>query len=461
MNPTELLNKKFGLLKLTMSTFIIQLMQILVNNFDQLMVSRYSQPALAAVGNANQVSWVLMLLFTVLSMSSVILITQYKGAGNKQREKEIYAISLAVNIVLGLVIGVVLTVFGRQIFTLMNVTDPEILRQAYSYLAITGGGSVFISIIMIYSSFLRSNAMVKEAMIVTISVNLFNILGNWVLIYGVGPFPELGASGAALSTLISRILGCIFISIVFARKVGRIEWKLLKPFPKDQLIKLVKIGVPAAGESFSYDASQLVITSFVNTMGLVAINTKICVQLIVSFSYIFANSIGEATQVMEGYLLGQQKHEEAYRRVRKSAIIGFIVTIILTVFIYLCSDQLLGLYISNDPEIAELRSDILALGKKIMMVELLLEAGRAINLVIVKALQTAGDIKYPVILCVISAWLIAVGFSWVLGLHLAWGLVGVWVAMAADECGRSILLSIRWKRGRWRKIDIIADDRLD
>lgn len=455
MKPEQLLNSKFGMIKLTFSIFAVSFMVILVNNIDQLMLSHFSQTAVAAVGNANQVSWVLMLFFGILCMAAAILITQYKGAESVRQEQEVYAISLTVNTILSVAVGLVCVFGGHFILRCMNVTDPEIERYAYQYLSVTGGASFFTAAILTYGSFMRANALMRETMIVAAGINGLNVIGNWLLIYGVWIFPRLGVLGVSISTVFSRMIGFIVIAIVFRRRIGRIRFGLLRPFPFGQLRKLLSLGVPAAGESVSYDLSQLVIMGFVNTLGLVAVNTKIYVSLLAQAAYIFTNSLGEATQVAEGYLLGAKRHDEAYKRVMKTLRIGILCSLALTGLLFIFSDQVLSIFISGSDAEA-IRGDILSLGKKIFAVELCLEFGRAFNLVMVKALQTAGDTKYPAILCVITSWLLAVGAGYILSIPLGIGLIGIWIGMTLDECIRGLILLARWKRGKWRKLDLVS-----
>lgn len=458
MQVDEVLSKKGAIFKLTLSTFVISFLSILVNNVDQLMISRYSQTAVAAVGNANQVSWILLLLLTVVSNASVILISQYKGAKNKKLEEETYAVSLAFNIALSLIIGAALIFFGRGMFRLMNITDPQMLETAYLYMAITGGSTLFTSLLILYQAFFKSNAMIKESLIVSISVNLFNILGNWLLIYGIGPFPELGVTGAAISTVVSRVIGAVVLILVFNKRVGKIKLSLLKPFPMARLKKLLSIGIPSAGESFSYDTAQLVIMSFINTMGLVAINTKIYVALIVSFAYIFTASLGEINQVVVGYMLGAKLHDRANKQVAKSLVVGVICSVVLTVGLYFFSDFIVGVFMSKtDPAVIALRADILALAKTILLIEVFLEGGRAINLIMVRSLQGAGDVKFPVLMCIISSWCFSVGCGYLFGVVLGYGLAGIWVGIALDEILRGIVLIFRWRSGHWRKLDIVTE----
>lgn len=454
-NAAELAGKKGALFKLTVATFASLLMNILVQNVDQLMISRYSQAGVAAVGNAGQLWWILTLFFVVMSSALVILVTQYKGAGDTEREHTVYVLSIAFNSVLGVILGAVCLLFGRQIFALMNVTDPEIAEYAYQYIAITGGAVILNALVLTYDAIFRANAMMRELMVINIGMNLVNIVGNWMLIYGVGPFPELGVRGVAIATVVSRLLCVVTMAVYGRRKLGGLRWGLLRKFPFGILKKLLAIGIPTAGENFSYDLSQLVIMSFVNTMGLVAVNTRIYLTSVTMFAYMLTEALAEATQVFEGYMLGAKRHDDAQKLITRTVRIGIVCSLVMTVVLYFFSDSVLSVFIGADVDPA-LRAGILTLGKKVMTVEILLELGRAVNLVVVRSLQTAGDIRFPVVIGIISQWSLAVGCGWLLSVPVGLGLVGIWLGMALDECIRGAVLSARWKKGGWRKIDLVS-----
>lgn len=461
MQAKDILNKRGYMLRLTTPIFFVYLLNMAVNLIDQIMVGNYSQTAVSAVGNANQISWVMTMFFSVLNVASIILITQFKGAGNGEKEKVLYVLTLLCNIVSSVVVGFVCITFGRQIFTGMNVQGEAVIADACSYLSITGGSIFFMAIMLTYSSFLKSNSIMTWPLVSTIIMNLFNILGNWVLIYGVGPFPELGTTGAAISTAGSRVVGAILLSIVFRVKIGKLQWKRLRPFPLAELRRMLKIGLPSAGENISYNIAQLVVMMFINTMGITQVNTKIYVNTVASFTYIFTFALAEATQVVEGYMIGDRKISEANRRVMRSLVIALCSSVTLSAMLFLFSDNILGLFMatSNDADIALLRGEILQLAHWVLMIDIVLELGRACNVVMVKALQTAGDVVFPVVSSIISSWCITVALSYVFGIVCDLGVIGVWLAFCCDECLRGSILVIRWKRGRWRKIDLIADVR--
>ncbi len=458
MDAKQILGRKGYMLRLTLPIFLSYFMNMTVNTIDQMMVGNYSQTAVASIGNANQISSIMMMFFTVLNVASVILISQFKGAGDNRKEKVIYILALLCNGVASVFISVICLTLGRPIFTAMRVEQGAVLEGAVTYLSITGGTIVFQALVMAYTSFLKSNSMMTWPLVVTGTVNVVNILCNWLLIYGIGPFPEMGVAGAALATAISRALGAVMLAVIFRVKLGKLEWKLLRPFPFSDLKYMLKIGGPSAGESISYNISQLVIMIMINTMGLVAVNSKIFVQSVVTFSYMMSFAIGEATMVVTGYMLGNKQHDDANRRVMRSLITAVCVTLSVSTLLWIFSRPIISLFMagSGDAEAMALREDILVLCKRIMLLEMLLEMGRSTSLVVIKALQAAGDVNFPVIITITFSWAIAVLMSYILGVVCGLGLTGVWIAMTIDECTRGIIFITRWRKGGWRKLDLVS-----
>lgn len=459
MNVKELLGRKGYMLRLTMPIFLSYLMNMAVNTIDQIMVGNYSQTAVASIGNANQISSLLMMFFTVLNLASIILISQFKGAGDNRKEKVIYVLSLLCNTIAAALIAVISLTLGRPIFTAMRAEQGAVLDGAVTYLRITGGTIIFQALTMAYTSFLKSNSLMNWPLVTTFIVNIVNILGNWVLIYGVGPFPELGVAGAGIATAVSRALGAVLLALVFRLKVGKLQWNLLRPFPFADLKQMIKIGGPSAGETVSYNICQLVVMVMINTLGLVAVNSKIYVQSIVCFSYLFSFSMAEATMVVTGYLLGDKRHDDAHRRVMKSLGVAVGSAVILSAIVWLLSDRVVGLFMagSSDANIDVLRQEILQMCHILLLIDVFLEFGRATNLVLVKALQAAGDVFFPVIANIVSSWLVTVLLSYLFGIVFGFGLPGVWAALMCDELIRAVFLLRRWKKGGWRKLDLVRD----
>lgn len=448
-NEKNMINgKNLNIVKLTIPIFFEMLLAILVSNIDQLMLSTHSQEAVSAIGNAGQISWIMVLFFQVLGTAALILITQYKGAGKDEQAEAIYPVTLIMNFIIGVIISLI-SMFGiGLIFTVMNVEEGLTFEYAKTYMQIIGISFLFVAVSNCFGSFLRANAYVKETMIISIVVNVLNVIGNAIGLYVL----QLGVAGVAYSTMISRLIGTVLMIIVFYRKVGAIHFGAIrKSNPVLLLRQLLKIGIPSVGENMSYDLAQLVLMSFINEMGLASVNAKVYVSMIVQFAYLFCMSLSQSMQIVEGYQIGAGNKDAAARIVYRCLWSATAVCVSVTFLIFLGSDWIIGLFPSADAE-------VLRIAKQLLFVELFLEIGRSINIMMVRALQTAGDVKYPMIMSVIFTWCLSVTLGIVLGVPLGLGIVGVWVATAADELCRGTLLIFRFKRGKWREIKLIQTE---
>ena len=435
-------NSRGYLVQLTWPIFVELVLQMLVSNVDQMMVARTSPTAVAAIGNANVITNLLLISFSVICMAATILITQYIGAGSTERVAQTYTVSLVVNVTLSLVIFVALTFFSTQIYGLMGV-PAELMPEAGAYLRIIGVGMPLQAIHLTFVAFFRAHGLTKQTMFISIVINLLNIAGNFVLIGGMGPIPMLGVAGAAISSDLSRLVGVVIVIWLFKRTIRTpVDFRNLRPFPVDHLKRLLKIGIPSGGESISYNLTQIVIQTMCNSLPIYVITARAYSNMFAMLSYIYGSAIAQATQIIVGYLMGARKVEETDRRVNATLRAAMLVSFVISLLLFLLCEPLFGLF-TSDPQ-------VLSMCRTIMGIEILLELGRAANIVLFRALQTAGDIRFPICLNVTTVWTVAVGGGYLLGVVLGLGLPGIWIAMTCDECFRGLVSFLRWRSGNWR-----------
>lgn len=434
---------RWAVFSMSVPIFIETALQLMVPNVDQFMLSRYSQEAVAAVGNDNVVFNMLVFTLAVMCQAATILIAHYRGAGNMAKVSEVCTVALAANFVLGAVISLFLFLFDEWVLALIGVPE-EIGAEASLYMRWIGLFVFVQSMYMAFISFLRGYSLLKATMICSLVMNLTNIGGNLLLIHGAGPIPSLGVAGVCISTNISKVLGLLLIVYLFHRYTpARLSLAYLRPFPAKTLRQLLAIGIPCGGETFSYQFSQTVIMTVVNLFGIAVITTKVYACIIAMASYVYSQALAMATQILVGFFKGAGDNDEVDRRVRFTILVSVLISGALSVLMYFHSDAVFAIF-TDDPVVHEL-------GRTILFVEIFLEIGRAVNMSMVMALNAAGDVRAPVTVGILFMWGIATFGAWLLGVHLGWGLVGVWIAMAADECSRGLVFLWRWHAGVWRK----------
>lgn len=429
------------LLILTIPIFFELLLQMIVGYSDQIMISS-DQDAVTAISNTNTIVNVFIIAFQVFSMGSIILISHYKGAKNYEAERSVYSVAFILSTIIGIIISVILLLFSEYFFNWIGL-DPKCMGKGLIYIRIVGGCLFLQAILTNLSAFLKSNSYMKDSTIINAIVNVLNIIGNFILI------PHLGIMGVAISSVSARAIGVVIMSIVFVKRVKiNVFRHPIKDFSTVTMKKILAIGCPTGGEALSYNASQIVILAVVNNLNNTGIvNVKAYASMFATISYMFTSAISQAMQVVVGELIGQGKIAESKKKVYQTLIASTLSAIIISCILYFISDIAYSIFHITDPE-------LLKIGKTVMLIEIALEIGRAFNIVFVRALQTVGDIAFPTIMSIIFCWAVAVLGSYLLGgkdVWLNWGLVGVWLAMAADEIFRAIIFLIRFKGDKWQR----------
>lgn len=439
--------RNYSVMKLAWPIFMQMLLSMALGYADTVMLSHYSDVAVGAIGNANQIMGFLTLAFTIVSSATGVVVAQYLGAKKYDLMDKIYTVAVVFNLILSIFVCLIVTIFSQHLLKAMHV--PEVMfSQALSYMNIVGLFLFTGAVTNTLSRIFNCNGKTVIGFVVMLGINLLNIAGNYLFLFGPLSFLGLGIKGVAISTSVSSIFGMIISFVLFRIFIkGTISLRYLSPFPGDILAKLIKLGLPSAGENISYNIAQILITIFVNTMGAVSITTKIYCNILCGFSIIFSNSVAGASAIITGHSVGSGDYEFAYRRVWKSLFIAMIVSIVIAGTNYLISPFTLKLFTQDE--------NIIQLGHKILFIAFILEFGRCINLVVIQSLRAAGDVLFPTVLGIGSMWGISVVFAWILGIYFKLGLPGVWIAMAADEIFRGIVVLIRWKIGLWRGKSVV------
>ena len=327
---------KKRLAKLAAPIFIETLLIMMLGAVDTIMLSRHSDSSVAAVGVVNQIIMLTFLVFEVINLGTSVLCSQYLGARLQKKVVQVVGVSILVNIVVGVSISLLLFFGAGPILRLMGLTS-ELMTDGMDYMRIVGAFAFFQAISLTLSASLRSANKAIYPMLVTVVVNILNIIGNYSLIFGRFGFPELGVEGAAISTAFSRGVSMILLFIILFRKhIHRFPVAYFRPFPWIELKNLMKIGLPSAGEQLSYSSSQVVITFFINMLGVEALATRTYCVNIIMFAYLFSISMAQGGAICIGHLIGEKKPHAAFLMgkyvMKKSVMITVILSTILAIF---------------------------------------------------------------------------------------------------------------------------------
>ena len=427
---------------LTIPVFIEMALVMMLGAVDTVMLSRYSDNSVAAVGLDNQLISLVFLVYQFFSMGAAILCAQYIGAGLRKRLVQVVGMALTVNLMLGLTVSALLYFYAEQLLHIMGLR-PELMGDGLVYLRITGALSFFQALSLTFSASLRSADKVVYPMAITGIVNIVNILGNYALIFGHWGFPQLGVEGAAISTATCRAVAMLLLcAIHFKVHIPSFPLRYFRPMPWQELRNLFYIGIPAMSENISYSLSQVVITYFINKISNEALAARTYCYNMIMFVYLFCISITQGGDILVGHLVGQRRHQAAYILGNYFFRWSMIITISGSIILALAGKSLLSAFTDNQ--------DIITMGIWVLFVDIFLEVGRTANIFAGSTLRATGDVVYPFVVGVIFQWSVAVGVSYVIGIPLGYGLVGMWVGFALDENIRGVILMRRWRSNKWR-----------
>lgn len=443
-------SKELNLVRLTWPIFLELFLFMLMGTVDTFMISSVADNAVAGVGSANQIIAMAILVLSVIGNGAAIVISQYLGSKRPQEAAQVTGNAITLNLVVGLILSALMLLFGEKLLYALNIKG-DILVYARSYIHIVGGFIFLQALINALAATIRTHGFTKQTMVVSMLMNIIHVIGNYILIFGHFGFPAMGVEGAAISTVISRFICLILFFLLLYRIMEvRVIWKYYIQLSKKYVLQILKIGIPSAFESITYQACQLVFTLYITYLGAEALATRQYALNISSYIFLFSVAVSMGTSIIVGRLVGAGRPQEAYTRVFTSVKWALLATVIIDVIVIIFRVPLLGLFTDNEK--------IILMGAQVILLSFFLETGRTCNLVIINSLRASGDAKFPVYMGLLSMVGMSLPLAYVLVFKLHLGLAGVWLAAAADEWVRAIIMYFRWRSRAWEKHALIKPE---
>ncbi len=423
--------------------FVENLVRTSLMTADQLMLYAYSEKAAAAISAVNQLAFFIQLLYTMVAVGASIVIAQKLGAQRRAEAGRTALAALVLIVAFSVVVSLAIALLAPVAIGIFDL-EPLVHDYAVSFLFIFGAFSFFMAINIVQAAILRAYGYPRDPMIVNIVALALTILGNAVVLFGPWKLPVSGIAGVACSTVASQFVAFLLMLRLLRRRKDKIEipYRQVLSLPAADYREILDVGVPTAGENIAYNVSQIVMVSFIARMGTATLAAYGLVITLSRYIFISAISIGSASQLKVGYLVGAGRFEAAYRKVYRYFLAGMALSATAAVLLNLAKRPIIALF-TKDPAIAGIATATL-------LVSLLLEPGRTFNTIIIPSLKGSGDVRFPVFVGMCVMWCVGVPMAWLLGLKFGLGLVGIWFAMSLDEWTRGILMTLRWKSGAWR-----------
>lgn len=431
-------------------------LQSIIGVVDVIMVGTLGPSAIAAVDMGNRIVFVIIGSLMSLTIGSTALVAHYIGAGKRKEANHIMWQSLLGGTAAAFILGFLGFVFSKQMLHLMMILMKEadlfILSEGSIYLRIVFVSMIFGLPMMVINAVLQGIGNMKTPLFIMIITNVVNVIFNYLLIFGVGFFPALGVTGAALGTGLGRVVGCLIglivimkgkadIKLKWKNVIWKIDWLTIK--------NILQIGIPAALEQFARQSSQIIYTILVGGLGTAAIAANAVAMNVTSISFMPGFGFGAAATTLVGQCLGAKKEKLAEKYGKQSAYLTVSLMILASIAMYIWIQPIIHLY-TDDPSVINMATSALK-------IFLYFQPLFGLFMVLAGALRGAGDTKWVMYFTIIGNWGIRLLFSIFFAYYLNLGLNGFWLAMGLDVIVRAGLITWRFLSGKWKHIKVMIE----
>ena len=423
------------------------LFQTMLGVVDMLMVSRLGAAAIAGVGTALQIMFLVLAALSAVTVGTTVLVARFTGARRPEEASHAAKQSLMLGVALAAVITLIGHFFSHSVIALLGAA-PDVVQTGGDYLDVVAQMAIFMVLQMVCAGALRGAGDTRTPMIVTGLVNIINIIVAYTLIFGHFGFPALGVLGSAWGASVARGIGAaILLGLLFSgrrrvRIAGRAGWR---PDP-DVMKRVLKIGLPSMIEQTLMSGGALLYSVIVIGMGTAVYAAQRITFNALSISFMPGMGFGMAATTMTGQSLGAGRPDLARRAawiaVRMAAL--WMGTMGIGLFIF--GNQIMRLF-TNDPT-------IISVGTAALRVIALSQPFQALGQVMAGSLRGAGDTRFPMYATGLSVWLIRLPFGVLFGPVLGWGLAGVYISNVMDAAARAAANYLRFRAGKWQKLRV-------
>jgi len=432
-----------AIVSLTWPVVVGQVLANIVPIIDLLMLGKYGTPTLAAVGYAAQFLMLTQATLIALGAACVAMMARAIGA----RAPDLARSAFAANLWLALAVTgstlLVTWVFPEQLLHLLAV-DDSVAHLAVPYLRLTLTAAPLMAVALTFESAFRAARDTFRPMLIVSLVAALKVVANIFLLSGVFGFPELGLTGAGLSTLISQLAGCVlFIAASRAHRHSAVRLSLRDlRVPAATLREAFAIAWPAVVERFAMNAATLVYFRFLGGYGVQAVAAYNVGIRILAFTWIPGVGLSVAAATLVGQALGAGDPEQARRAGQVSQRLAALIAISLGALFIAFRVPIAGLFTQDAAVVDALDPFILLLGVGLPFL--------VSHFTLAGALRGAGDTLTPLYAAAVGNWLFRVPLGYLIAQRLHLSLFWVWSIMIVDHVTRAVWLGIAFKRGRWQ-----------
>lgn len=436
-----------ALAALILPLIVEQFLAVLVGMADSVMVASVGEAAVSGVSLVDNIMVLFTNLFAALATGGAVIAGQYLGQKNGKLASRAATQLIWFTTILAVVIMAV--IYCGKWFVLHVVfgqIDADVMGHADTYLMIVTASIPFIALYNAGAAIFRAMGNSKVSMQVAMIMNVVNVAGNAILIYGF----RRGTEGVAIPTLVSRITAAVLIIFMLSRKENVIHIEKTFRFRPDWTMvkRILGIGIPNGLENSMFQLGKIIVLSLVSTFGTYAIAANAVCNAVANFQVLPGMAINLAVTAVIARCVGAGDHEQAEYFTQKLIRLVYLCMWIVNLIVLCVMPLVLWAYNLSDITAQTARSVLYFHSVSACLIW-------PVSFTVPSALRAAGDAKVTMVISLASMWIFRIIFSYVLGGWLGLGVLGVWIAMVIDWCVRAVCMTLRYKAGKWKQIHSI------
>lgn len=436
-----------ALKKLILPLIIEQILIMAVGVADTVMVSYAGEVAISGVGLVDMFNNLIITVLAAIDAGGAIIVSQYIGNKDRKNANKASSQLLTITIVIATVIMLGCLVFHRILLsTFFGAIEMDVMKAATTYFLISAISFQFLGVYNSAAALYRSMEKTRTTMYVSILMNIINVVGNYIGVFIL----HAGVAGVAVPTLISRIVAAIIMFALSLNSSNLVYVKIKNVFAWNQemISRILKIAVPNGIENGLFTLGRVLVTSIVALFGTSQIAANSVAGSIDQIAVVVVNAINLGIVVVVGQCIGANDYEQAKYYIKKLMKISYIVTGIIGSAVILLLPWILNLYSLS----SEARNLTFIL---VIMHNIMATALHPTAFVLPNGLRAAGDVKFSMVVGIVSMILFRLGAAVLFGIIFNLGIIGVWIAMGSDWLCRSVCFVIRFIKGKWRQFKVI------
>ncbi|NLK75824.1 MAG: MATE family efflux transporter [Clostridiales bacterium] len=435
------------LMRLIIPLIIEQILAVTVGMADGIMVARVGEAAVSGVSLVDSISVLLIGLFSALATGGAVVAAQFLG--HKQKENASLAAEqlIVVTFAISMLIMAFALLFRLSLLKLIfGHVEADVMENAITYFFWSALSYPFLALYNAGAALFRSMGNSKISMFTSLIMNLINVTGNAILIFGF----SMGVAGAAIATLIARVFAAIAIMILLANNKGDIRIGSFRMFRLNKIIikKILQIGIPNGLENSVFQVGKIIVLGIVAKLGTAATAANSVAGTVGSFGVLPGSAIGLALITVVGQLVGARDYEGVKYYTKKLMKVVYIIMAGINIVIALLSPLIVQIY-GFSAETGDIMMQLILY--HCTLAALIWPTSFALP----NALRAANDVKFTMIISIVSMFTWRIGFSIVLVNFTSLGVLGVWIAMSIDWLFRSICFIVRFKREKYKTLSLI------